>query len=135
MRESSAVGGGRQVPGRTGRLQAVDNRPVYLGKALAQPPPNRLAMVAGLDAVVADQTTVPHVGLFEEADLQIHPRLQRLKAWVDLQIRFLQQADMRNGCLIGNYTAQASDHSDAIRRRLVEGLAEIPQAIGDCPQA
>ena len=33
----------------------------------------RSVVVARLDAVVADQTTVPHVGLFEEADLQIHP--------------------------------------------------------------
>ena len=36
-------------------------------------------MVADLDAVVADQTTVPHAGLFEVADLQIHPRPQPLE--------------------------------------------------------
>src|ERR1700730_13277874 len=27
---------------------------------------------------------------------------ERLRAWVDLQIRYLEQAGMRNGCLIGN---------------------------------
>ena len=31
--------------------------------------------------------------------------LKRLRAWVDLQIRFVEKADMRNGCLIGNYSA------------------------------
>jgi tetracycline repressor-like protein len=38
--------------------------------------------------------------------------LQRLRAWVDLQIRYLEQAGMRNGCLIGNYGVEAS-HPDA----------------------
>ena len=61
--------------------------------------------------------------------------LKRLRAWVDLQIRFLEQADMRNGCLIGNYSAEASDHSEAIRRRLVEIFAEIHKSIVYCLRA
>ncbi len=61
--------------------------------------------------------------------------LKRLRAWVDLQIRFLEQADMRNGCLIGNYSAEASDHSEAIRRRLVEIFAEIHNSIAYCLKA
>ena len=28
--------------------------------------------------------------------------LERMRAWVDLQIRYLEQAGMQNGCLIGN---------------------------------
>ncbi len=32
------------------------------------------------------------------------PPLDRLRAWVDLQIRFLKKAEMRNGCLIGNFS-------------------------------
>jgi TetR/AcrR family transcriptional regulator, transcriptional repressor for nem operon len=61
--------------------------------------------------------------------------LKRLRAWVDLQIRFLEQADMRNGCLIGNYSAEASDHSEAIRRRLVQIFAEIHKSIVYCLKA
>ena len=61
--------------------------------------------------------------------------LKRLRAWVDLQIRFLEQAEMRNGCLIGNYSVEASDHSEAIRRRLVEIIAEIQESVVYCLKA
>ena len=36
------------------------------------------------------------------------PPLQRLRKWLDLQIEFLQLADFRSGCLIGNFTMEAS---------------------------
>jgi len=55
--------------------------------------------------------------------------LERLRAWVDLQLRFLEQADMRTGCLIGNYSAEACDQSEAIRERLVEIIEEIHKAV------
>ena len=61
--------------------------------------------------------------------------LQRLKGWVDLQIRYLEQVGMRNGCLIGNYGAEATDHSEAIRRRLVEIFAEIHESLVYCLKA
>jgi TetR/AcrR family transcriptional repressor of nem operon len=61
--------------------------------------------------------------------------LKRLRAWVDLQIRFLEQADMRNGCLIGNYGVEASEHSKAIRERLVEIFAEVHQSSVYCLKA
>jgi TetR/AcrR family transcriptional repressor of nem operon len=61
--------------------------------------------------------------------------LQRLRAWVDLQIRYLEQAGMRNGCLIGNYGVEASDHSEAIRRRLVEIFEEIHESVVYCLRA
>ena len=35
---------------------------------------------------------------------------ERMRAWVDLQIRYLEQAGMRNGCLISNHGIEASDH-------------------------
>jgi TetR/AcrR family transcriptional regulator, transcriptional repressor for nem operon len=54
---------------------------------------------------------------------------------VDLQIRYLEQAGMRNGCLIGNYSVEASEHSDAIRRRLVEIFAEIQESVVYCLKA
>ena len=61
--------------------------------------------------------------------------LERMRAWVDLQIRYLEQAGMRNGCLIGNYGVEASDHSEAIRRRLVEIFAEIHESVVYCLKA
>jgi TetR/AcrR family transcriptional regulator, transcriptional repressor for nem operon len=61
--------------------------------------------------------------------------LQRLRAWVDLQIRYLEQAGMRNGCLIGNYGVEASDHSEAIRQRLVEIFEEIHESVVYCLKA
>jgi TetR/AcrR family transcriptional repressor of nem operon len=63
------------------------------------------------------------------------PPLKRLRAWVDLQIRYLEQAGMRNGCLIGNYGAEASDHSEAIRRRLVEIFEEVHKWVVYCLRA
>jgi TetR/AcrR family transcriptional repressor of nem operon len=63
------------------------------------------------------------------------PPLDRLRAWLDLQIRFLKKAEMRNGCLIGNFSIEAADHSEAIRRRLVEIFDEIQQSIAYCLRA
>jgi TetR/AcrR family transcriptional repressor of nem operon len=63
------------------------------------------------------------------------PPLKRLRAWVDLQIRYLEQAGMRNGCLIGNYSVEASDHSETIRQRLVEIFKEINESVVYCLRA
>jgi TetR/AcrR family transcriptional regulator, transcriptional repressor for nem operon len=63
------------------------------------------------------------------------PPLKRLRAWVDLQIRYLEQAGMRNGCLIGNYSVEASDHSETIRQRLVEIFKEINESVVYCLKA
>ena len=46
------------------------------------------------------------------------PPLGRLRAWIDLQIAFLKKGDCRTGCLIGNFSIEASDQSELIRRRL-----------------
>jgi TetR/AcrR family transcriptional regulator, transcriptional repressor for nem operon len=63
------------------------------------------------------------------------PPLKRLRAWVDLQIRYLEQAGMRNGCLIGNYSVEASDHSETIRQRLVEIFKDIQESVVYCLRA
>jgi TetR/AcrR family transcriptional regulator, transcriptional repressor for nem operon len=63
------------------------------------------------------------------------PPLQRLTAWVDRQLLYLEQAGMRTGCLIGNFSAEAGDQSGAIRQRLVEILAEIHAAVVYCLRA
>src|SRR5580658_1824022 len=46
------------------------------------------------------------------------PPLRRMKAWFDLQIAFLKKAEFRTGCLIGNFSIEASDQSESIRGRL-----------------
>src|SRR5665811_481893 len=40
------------------------------------------------------------------------PPLQRLRAYIDAAKERLTRNDMRNGCLLGNFTAEVSDHSD-----------------------
>ncbi|HSI57763.1 MAG TPA: TetR family transcriptional regulator C-terminal domain-containing protein [Ideonella sp.] len=63
------------------------------------------------------------------------PPLQRLRAYVDAGKAQLNCDGMRNGCLFGNFTAEASEHSEAMRQRLVEIFAEVQQAIAYCLRA
>jgi TetR/AcrR family transcriptional repressor of nem operon len=61
--------------------------------------------------------------------------LARLRKWVDINIGVLKNSDMRSGCLIGNFSAEAGEHSEPIRRRLVEIFEEIHQAVVYCLEA
>jgi TetR/AcrR family transcriptional regulator, transcriptional repressor for nem operon len=63
------------------------------------------------------------------------PPLERLRAYIDANKNRLNREGMRNGCLFGNFTAEASDHSEGIRHRLVEIFAEVQQAIAYCLRA
>jgi TetR/AcrR family transcriptional repressor of nem operon len=63
------------------------------------------------------------------------PPLQRLRDYIDANTTRLNKDGMRNGCLFGNFTAEACDQSDAIRRRLAEIFAEVQQSIAYCLQA
>ncbi|HEY4136261.1 MAG TPA: TetR family transcriptional regulator C-terminal domain-containing protein [Alphaproteobacteria bacterium] len=63
------------------------------------------------------------------------PPLQRLRAYIDAVEARLSQHGMRNGCLYGNMAAEASDHSEPLRTRLVEIFAEGQAAIADCLKA
>jgi TetR/AcrR family transcriptional regulator, transcriptional repressor for nem operon len=63
------------------------------------------------------------------------PPLQRLGAYIDASKNRLNKDSMRNGCLFGNFTAEASDHSEAIRLRLVEIFTEIQAAFTYCLKA
>jgi len=60
------------------------------------------------------------------------PPLQRLRAFIDNRKDRLNRDNMRNGCLFGNFTAEATDHSEGIRQRLLEIFAETKQAIAYC---
>jgi TetR/AcrR family transcriptional repressor of nem operon len=63
------------------------------------------------------------------------PPLERLGAYIDAAKARLSKDDMRNGCLFGNFTAEASDHSEVIRRRLVEIFAEVQESVAYCLRA
>ena len=63
------------------------------------------------------------------------PPLRRLRAWLDLQIAFLKKAEFRSGCLIGNFSIEASDQSKLIRQRLVEMFKDINESIIYCLKA
>jgi TetR/AcrR family transcriptional repressor of nem operon len=63
------------------------------------------------------------------------PPLQRLAAFIDTGMNRLNQDSMRNGCLFGNFTAEASDSSETIRLRLNEIFAEVRAALTYCLRA
>ena len=62
------------------------------------------------------------------------PPLQRLRAYID-DGKDGDGQDMRNGCLFGNFTAEANDCGDPIRLRVVEALAEVQASIAYCLRA
>ncbi len=60
------------------------------------------------------------------------PPLRRLAAYIDSNRDRLNRASMRHGCLFGNFTAEASEHSETIRQRLTEIFAEVRDAVASC---
>ena len=63
------------------------------------------------------------------------PPLQRLGAYLDAIKARVSRDDMRNGCLYGNFTAEASEHSEVIRQRLVAIFAEVQESLAYCLRA
>jgi len=63
------------------------------------------------------------------------PPLERLTAYIDGTKDRLNQESMRNGCLIGNFTAETSDNSEPIRNRLIAAFAETRAAFAYCLRA
>jgi TetR/AcrR family transcriptional repressor of nem operon len=61
--------------------------------------------------------------------------LQRLRAYIDAVKHRLSQHGLRNGCLFGNFTAEASDHSELIRQRLLEVFGQVRLALAQCLRA
>ena len=61
--------------------------------------------------------------------------LHRLRQWFDIQFDFLKQADFRNGCLIGNFSAEVGPHSDMINAKLIKMYAEIHGSVVYCLKA
>lgn len=61
--------------------------------------------------------------------------LDRISAYIDHVIAVQNGADMRRGCLFGNFGAEVVDHSEALRLRLVEIFKDIRQSFADCLKA
>jgi TetR/AcrR family transcriptional regulator, transcriptional repressor for nem operon len=60
------------------------------------------------------------------------PPLKRLRAYVDANIKQISENDTKNGCLFGNFAVEASEHSEAIRLRVVEIFAEVEKCVAYC---
>ena len=63
------------------------------------------------------------------------PPLVRLRAYVDAQIKYLNRIGWQNGCLIGNFSAEASEHSEIIRKRIVKIFEEMRGSVAYCLKA
>lgn len=63
------------------------------------------------------------------------PPLARLAAYLDAGKQRLNQDNMRNGCLFGNFAAEASDHSEPIRLRLLAVFGDLQRALAYCLEA
>lgn len=63
------------------------------------------------------------------------PPLKRLRAFIDANITTIRNHDPKNGCLVCNFAAEASDHSEVIRKRVSEIYTEIREALAYCLKA
>jgi TetR/AcrR family transcriptional regulator, transcriptional repressor for nem operon len=61
--------------------------------------------------------------------------LKRLRAYIDASISAIKTHEVKNGCLVGNFAAEASDHSEIIRRRISEIYTELREATAYCLKA
>src|SRR5580698_4035858 len=60
------------------------------------------------------------------------PPLKRLRAYIDASIGAIRNHGTKNGCLVGNFAAEASDHSEIIRKRVSVIYSEVREAVKDC---
>jgi TetR/AcrR family transcriptional repressor of nem operon len=63
------------------------------------------------------------------------PPLKRLRAFIDANIATIRKHDAKNGCLVGNFAAEASDHSEVIRLRVSAIYTETREATAYCLKA
>jgi TetR/AcrR family transcriptional regulator, transcriptional repressor for nem operon len=60
--------------------------------------------------------------------------LKRLRAYIDASIATVRDNETKNGCLFGNFTAEC-EHSETMRKRLLEIYAELQEAVAYCLKA
>jgi TetR/AcrR family transcriptional repressor of nem operon len=63
------------------------------------------------------------------------PPLKRLRLWFQDTLECLKQDDMRRGCLYANLSAEAIEHSEAMRRRIAGIFTENQKSVAYCLQA
>ena len=63
---------------------------------------------------------------------QTLPPLERIARYVDANRDYIMLDGMRNGCLLGNFSAEVVDQSEAMRLRLVEIFDEIRGSLMVC---
>jgi TetR/AcrR family transcriptional repressor of nem operon len=63
------------------------------------------------------------------------PPIERLDRFIDSGKNCLNENNMRNGCLLGNFAAEATDSSETMRLRLLEVFGEIQASIAYCLNA
>lgn len=63
------------------------------------------------------------------------PPLKRLEDYIDSVKNRLNKDHMRNGCVYGNFAAEASEHSELIRHRLVGIFSEVQDSVAYCLKA
>jgi TetR/AcrR family transcriptional regulator, transcriptional repressor for nem operon len=61
--------------------------------------------------------------------------LKRIRGYIDASIAAIRNHGTKNGCLVGNFAAEASDHSEIIRKRVSDIYAEVREAMTDCLKA
>ena len=61
--------------------------------------------------------------------------LKRLRGYIDASIATIKNHGTKNGCLVGNFAAEASDHSEIIRKRVALIYGELRETINDCLKA
>ena len=63
------------------------------------------------------------------------PPLQRLHAFIERSKAGFADDGPRNGCLLGNFSAESNDCGEALRGRVVEALASMEDALASCLRA
>jgi TetR/AcrR family transcriptional repressor of nem operon len=63
------------------------------------------------------------------------PPLQRLRAFIERGKTGFADDALRNGCLLGNFSAEANDCGEPLRGRVVEALAAMQDALAFCLRA
>jgi TetR/AcrR family transcriptional repressor of nem operon len=84
-----------------------------------------------LDLYFADVCTIIARTLANET---LSP-LQRLRDYIDAIRQSVISDDLRSGCMLGNFSAEATGHNEPIRQRLVEVFGQLQAALNACLRA
>lgn len=63
------------------------------------------------------------------------PPLQRLRSFIERSRNGFADDGLRNGCLLGNFSAEANDCGEPLRARVVAALAAMQDALAFCLRA